>query len=543
MNGKCLLYMSAVIMLCMSCGLANRHDDKMVFRYNESNAISTLDPAFASDLETMWLVNQLYDGLVSMDDSLHVVPSIARSWKISDDGLVYEFYLRPNVFFHSSKDAELARSVNAFDVLFSFQRILDDATASPGRWIFENVASNGFNVINDSIFQIHLKEPQGSFLSMLTTQYANVVCPEAVQTFGMDFRKKPVGSGPFKMAFWEDQIGIVFHKNERYWMKDHEGVKLPYLDAVHVDLVKDPFAEFQGVVSGRYDFMSGVHPSFLNELLTPQGDLQSQWLENLQMLKTPFIKTDYIGCFLESQIPLLRDDRFRRALSMAIPRKELCEQLRNNLIVPANQGFVPPMLDGDTNTVHAFAFHPEDAKKIVLDLEKQFGRPLPTVELATTPEFVDIYEFLQFKWQEVGIFIKIKVMQSAAFKEATAKGQVPLFRKNWLADFPDAENFLQVFTQEQWSPKGPNYTHFYDENWQKDFYEAKRMQNTTERRNAFKILDQTISEVLPVIPLYYDQVIHVVSKDIENWSINGINLLDLTRVKKSSYLRPSHVEN
>lgn len=91
--------MSAVIMLCMSCGLANRHDDKMVFRYNESNAISTLDPAFASDLETMWLVNQLYDGLVSMDDSLHVVPSIARSWKISDDGLVYEFYLRPNVFF------------------------------------------------------------------------------------------------------------------------------------------------------------------------------------------------------------------------------------------------------------------------------------------------------------------------------------------------------------------------------------------------------------------------------------------------------------
>jgi peptide/nickel transport system substrate-binding protein len=105
-----------------------------------------------------------------------------------------------------------------------------------------------------------------------------------------------------------------------------------------------------------------------------------------------------------------------------------------------------------------------------------------------------------------------------------------------LADFPDAENFLQVFTKEQWSPKGPNYTHFYNEGWERAFYATKKISNADERRDQFKQLDRQIAEELPVIPLYYDQVIHVVGKHIQNWPINGINLLDLTRVKKSSYI-------
>ena len=530
-------------MTMLILGMVGCHDssqsDHLVFRYNESNAISSLDPAFASDLETMWLVNQLYDGLVMMDDSLSVTPCIARSWNVSDDGLKYQFHLRTDVFFQTAHQGVFSRKLVASDVLFSFNRILETPLASPGKWIFENVQANGFKAINDSLFEIELKQPQGSFLSMLTTQYANVVCPEAVQQFGMDFRKHPLGSGPFKLAFWEDQIGIVFHKNEKYWMKDDAGVSLPYLAAIQVDLVKDPFAEFQGLVSGKYDFMSGVHPSFLNELLTPQGFLQDQWKSELTLYKVPFIKTDYIGCFLDSkESSIVSDEKFRQALSLSIPREVLCEKLRNNLIVPASHGFVPPILDGDTTYMQFLNYAPDQAKEWVSELEAKYGKPLPEVVLATTPEFVDIYEFLQFKWQGVGLNIKIKVMQSAAFKDATAKGQIPLFRKNWLADFPDAENFLQVFTHEQWSPKGPNYTHFYQEDWEKLFYATKRSGDERDRKEQFTKLDQVLSETLPVIPLYYDQVIHVVGKQVANWPINGINLLDLTRVKKSPYIRP-----
>jgi peptide/nickel transport system substrate-binding protein len=486
----------------------------------------------------MWLVNQLYDGLVSMDDSLKVIPCLAKSWTISDDGLTYQFSLRTDVFFHSLQNVN-ARKFTASDVQYSFNRILNAQLASPGKWIFENVRDNGFQVIHDSLFQIQLKQPQGSFLAVLTTQYANVVYPEGVEQYALDFRKHPIGTGPFKLAFWEDQIGIVFHKNEKYWMRDDHGHALPYLEAIQVDLVKDPFAEFQGVVSGKYDFMSGVHPSFLNELLTQQGELQVQWQPSLALFKMPFIKTDYIGCLLTSkEASIVSDPLYRRALSMAIPRSVLCEKLRNNLIVPASQGFVPPTLDGDTLQMEYLTYRPEEARHAVAMLQQKYGQPLPVVELATTPEFVDIYEFLQFKWKEVGLNVNIKVMQSAAFKDATAKGQVALFRKNWLADFPDAENFLQVFTKEQWSPNGPNYTHFYKEDWEKLFYTIKQSADQTYRKEEFKKLDRVIAEELPVIPLYYDQVIHVVSKQVENWPINGINMLDLTRVKKSPYIRP-----
>jgi peptide/nickel transport system substrate-binding protein len=537
MNLGRFLFWLWVALALLGCQSTAHDDDKTVFRYNESNSIASLDPAFASDLETMWLVNQLYDGLVSMDDSLRIIPCLAQSWSISEDGLTYQFVLRSDVFFHSMNHQEVNRKLVAADVLFSFQRIMDSQLASPGQWIFQNVQDNGFQVLNDTIVQIHLKEPQGSFLSMLTTQYANVVCPEAVAQFGMDFRKHPIGTGPFKMAFWEDQIGIVFHKFENYWMRDEMGNSLPYLDAIHVDLVKDPFAEFQGVVSGKYDFMSGVHPSFLNELLTKEGNLDEQWKTKLNLFKMPFIKTDYIGCYLESlEEPMVMNPLYRKALSMAIPREELCAKLRNHLIVPAYYGFVPPVLDGDHEMINELLYSPDSVRLIVQKLQVQYGQPLPSVILATTPEFVDIYEFLQFKWQELGIPMQIKVMQSAAFKDATAKGQVPLFRKNWLADFPDAENFLQVFTKEQWSPKGPNYTHFYNEGWERAFYATKKISNADERRGQFKQLDRQIAEELPVIPLYYDQVIHVVGKHIQNWPINGINLLDLTRVKKSSYI-------
>ena len=516
-----------------SCRDSDEVNNKSVFRYNESSAISSLDPAFANDLESMWVVNQLFDGLVAMDDSLRVIPVLAKNWTISDDGLCYEFILRSDVFFHDRPGQVPSRKLVASDVVFSFNRIIDPLIASPGSWIFQNLAVNGLQAINDSIVQIHLNEPQGSFLAMLTTQFANIVSPEAVQLLGNDFRKSPIGTGPFQFAFWEDQIGIVFHKNNHYWMKDDRGQALPYLDAIQIDLVKDPFAEFQGLISGKYDFMSGVHPSFMNELLDKEGQLQDQWNDRWQLMKMPFIKTDYLGCYLgNSEGSLVGELNYRKALSMSIPREELCSKLRNQLIVPAAQGFVPPILDGDHQVENVLTYQPQLAKQLVDALKQQWGDPLPTVELATTPEFVDIYEFLQFKWQEVGIPIQIKVMQSAAFKDATAKGQIALFRKNWLADFPDAENFLQVFTKEQWSPKGPNYTHYENKNWEEKFYRCKRSSDEKERRNHFQELDHMITEDLPVIPLYYDQVIHVVNRNIENWHLNGINLLDLTHVKK-----------
>lgn len=532
-NGLSFIGLILLGQIIVGCSSSPAEDSRMVFRYNESGSVTSLDPAYAADLETMWIINQLYDGLVQLDQNLIVQSNIADSWNISEDGLSYTFQLRKGIVFPKN-DHFPSRSVIASDFVYSFNRIIDPIIASPGQWIFKNVRDgNPFEAPNDSTLVIHLQKPQGSFLQMLTTSYASLVRPEAVEKFGKDFRNHPDGTGPFKLAFWEEQVSMVLHRNAEYWMRDPlTGKNLPFLDAVQIDFLKDAFAEYQGFISGKYDFMSGIDAAYIDQLLTSEGKLKDEWKSNIHLENVPFIKTDYIGFYLGGEKNITNDLRYRQMLSLTIPRKELCAKLRNNIIVPADQGFVPALLKSNSTIHPNLQLDRERAKKLQSALEQAWGQPLPTITLTVTPEYSDIFEYLQHEWQKQGIPITIATLQSGSFKEKVAKGQVMAFRKNWLADYPDGENFLQVFTQELFSPNGPNYTHFYNPIWENDYLSAKKESDINQRKKHWQELDSSLMNELPIVPLYHDQVLHFVSNKIDFWSINGINMLDLTQVKK-----------
>jgi ABC-type transport system substrate-binding protein len=226
------------LLLFTACGSSSKKGSTdNVFCYNESNGITSLDPAFSRDLEIMWATNQLFDGLVEMDSNLNVIPCIAKSWSISEDGLRYEFHLRDSVYFHPSslfKDTA-QRKVVAQDFVYSFSRILSPKVASPGKWIFSNVntgRNGGFEAINDTTLIIHLKEPFQPFLAMLSMQYCSVVPHEVVEHYGADFRSHPIGTGPFKFAFWYEDVALVFHRHEHFWQRDERGVQFPYVGRV-----------------------------------------------------------------------------------------------------------------------------------------------------------------------------------------------------------------------------------------------------------------------------------------------------------------------
>ncbi|MDP4952534.1 MAG: ABC transporter substrate-binding protein, partial [Flavobacteriales bacterium] len=166
--------LAVLMMAFFACGTVAPEEEKKVFHYNESNGISSLDPAFARNLENMWAVNQLFDGLVELNDELEVQPLIAKSWTIDSTGKHYSFQLRSEVYFHPSihfGTPDSTRKVTAGDFKYSFSRIVDEKTASPGKWIFNQVDfehNGGFEVLNDSTFNIHLKAPFAPFLSMLS---------------------------------------------------------------------------------------------------------------------------------------------------------------------------------------------------------------------------------------------------------------------------------------------------------------------------------------------------------------------------------------
>ena len=543
---SCRTYLSmaltwSVLSALVSCQSAS-NDTRKVFCYNESNGITTLDPAFSRDIEVMWATNQLFDGLVELDSQMKVIPCIAERWEISDDGKDYFFYLRDNVHFHPSPLFEdtAGRKVVASDFVYSFNRLLDPALATPASWIFSSVdrtQAGGFEAISDRVFAIHLKEPFQPFLGMLSMQYCNVVPKEVVEHYGPDFREHPIGTGPFRFAFWYENVALVMHRNDHYWMKDEHGQQLPYLDAVKIEFVKDMSVEFQGLLQGKYDFMSGIHTSFKDELLNQSGELTEAYKSILRFQRTPFIKTDYLGFQMDPSAEInanspLMDVRVRQAISHAIDKNEMVKYLRNNTVFAAYNGFVPPMLN-PANESHYYPYDVTKARALLAEAGFPDGKNMSEVVLSTTGDYADLMEYIQHALGKIGIPVRINVLQGPALREQSAKAQLAVFRKSWLADYADAENFLTVFYSPNFCPTGPNYTHYKNPEFDARYEAIRHESNDSIRYSQIAALNELLMQDAPVIPLYYDQVSHFVRNNIDGLQTNPVNMLDLRPVRKN----------
>ena len=220
---------SILLILLLSCKENKNQFDKSVFRYNESKGIATLDPAFAKSQVLIWPTNQLYNGLVQMDNNLNIKPCIAKNWEISDNGKTYTFTLRNDVYFHNHRIFlnGKGRKATADDFVYSLNRIIDPKTASPGAWIFNNVKNNGIETVNDSTLRIQLNSPFPAFLGLLSMQYCSVVPKEVVEHYGNDFRRNPVGTGPFQFKMWKEGEKLILVKNPNYFENDSTGNPLP----------------------------------------------------------------------------------------------------------------------------------------------------------------------------------------------------------------------------------------------------------------------------------------------------------------------------
>ena len=508
----------------------------MIFRYNESAGVSSLDPAYSRNLENIWACNMLYNGLVEIDDSLNVKPAIAKSWEIDSTGTIYRFLLRGDVFFHDNEAFAngKGRRVEASDFVYSFNRILDRKTSSPGSWVFGSLASlNPFRAIGDSIVEIHLNEPFPPFLGLLGMKYCSVIPNEAVEKFGDDFRKNPVGTGPFKFNFWIENTRLVLLKNENYFEEDANGKTLPYLDAVSVSFIPDKSAAYLDLIKGNFDFMSGLHSSYADELITPDGELAEIYTDQFYLQKHPFLKTDYFGFMIDDSLaegdPWLNVD-LRKAVNYAINREDMVRYLRNSVYTPGNGGFIPKGMPGYRPNA-GYSYNPDSVRVCIDRAGYGKGEKLPTLTLSTTSDYVDLCEFAQHQLGEFGFEVKVDVLPASVHRELTARGDLEFFRKSWLADYPDDENFMALFYSENKSPKGPNYTHFSNAGFDNLYLAALATTNPQERKLLYAEMDSLVMSQAPIVPLYYDVVIRFVSKEVSGLDHSPINVLDLRHVK------------
>lgn len=521
---------------------------KQIFKYNQPEALSSLDPAFARNQANIWATTQLFNGLVELDADLKPSPAIARAWEVSPDGLKYTFHLRRDVYFHDSPvfPGGDGRCVVAADFEYSFKRLLHPQTASTGSWVFKGkvlenakgiVSDTCFKTLNDSTLNIYLKEPFVSFLQILSMPYCFVVPQEASEKYGKDFREHPVGTGPFVFKLWDEGNAIVLHKNPRYWKKDKAGKRLPYLDAVQISFINDRKMEFLTFQQQKLDFLSGIRGSSKDLILNKEGTLQAEFSNKFNLQKVPYLNTEYIGFQLDAQNlsnsnVAIQDKRVRQALNFALNKKELVVYYRNNLGIPGHAGMVPPSLPSfDAREVGGYAYNPEKARQLLTAAGYNREKPL-RITLNTVAEHKELAEFMQKKWSEVGVLAEINISQAAAHQEAVDNGRSEFFMKSWFGDYPDAENFLALFYSRNFSPAGPNKTHFKNARFDALYEKVKLEQNLAKRYALYREMDKIVVEECPVIVLFYDEVIMLTQKNIVGLKADPMNTLRLESVRK-----------
>ena len=491
----------------------------------------------ANDMHHNWIFNMLYNGLVSLDDSLNVVPAIASSWEVNETGTEYVFHLRDDVFFHDHPmipEVE-GRKVKAIDFEESFKRIIKEkrGLSTFTDRLKKSGDSNGIKAVDDYTLKISLESPFPPLLGVLAMQNYSVLPVDLVNKLGEDFRANPIGTGPFKFAGWTEESRLVVIKNEAYFEKDEEGESLPYLDGVEVTFIKDPYSEYMNFKKGSYDMISGIEGAVRDQIIDENGKVKEKLSDQFVMDSRPFLNTEYLGFIIDGKDNVYNNKYLRQAINYTIDRRNMIRFIKNGMGQAAENGFVP----------RGFADHnPDNIKGYKLDLDKARillkaagypgGKGLPEVVMYTTPTYKELCEFMQYQLKQIGVPVKVEVNSPLVTRENVSNGKFKFFRKSWIADYPDPENYLSLFYSKFKAPSGSNYTHFNSPVYDSLYLLSLNTLKAEDRKGLYEKMDQMIMDEAPVVPLFYDVSFRLYQKGISGLNNNPINLLDLRRTKK-----------
>mgnify|MGYP006146512989 CR=1 FL=1 len=524
----------------------NNNDEKKVFNINLDQNLTSLDPAFARNQNAIWMINQIFNGLVQVDKNLNTMPCIAKTWQVAEDGLSYTFNLRNDVFFQDDalfKNGK-GRKVTAQDFAYSFYRLIDPKVASSGGWIFSDKVkdASSFVALNDSTFQIKLVKPFPAFINLLTAQYCSVVPKEVVEHYGKDFRNHPVGTGPFKFKYWKEDEVLVLLKNENYFEKDSAGKQMPFLDAVKATFINDKQSAFMNFLKKDLDFFYSVDGSYRDDILTKSGNMTTKYKGKFQLIKGPYLCTEYVGILVDPDKDIvknspLRFKKVRQAINYAIDRKKLIKYLRNSIGTPATSGFIPKGMPGfDSTKVKGYDYNPRLAAKLLAEAGYPNGKGMPEIKLSTSTTYRDLIEFIQGELGNLGMKVKVDVSPSASLRDLMSKNEVVFFRGSWIADYPDGENYLSVFYSKNKVPFGPNYTGYFNKEFDKLFEQSYYENDAKKRFELYQKMDNMVLEHASVVPILYDQSVVMLQNNISGYNINPLSLMILKGVKKENKL-------
>jgi len=530
-----------------------------VFKINESEYFRSLYPLNITEVGGHRIVNQLYEGLVILSQAdLSIVPCIAEKYEVDSTATKFKFYLRKGVRFHD--DACFAdgkgREVTANDFKYCFTKLCEADVNNQGSWVFEGkvkgckeyLASTrtgtplpegvtGVKVIDDYTLEIELEKPFASFLHLLATPFTFVFPKEAVEKYGNELRAKAVGTGPFKIKALKEDDVVILTRNENYWGKDADGNQLPYLDGIKFTFIKERKAELLEFKKGNLDMIYRLPLEMVDEVVDVNDNLKPDY-KNFVLQVAASLSTNYYG--FQHKDKLFANKDVRIAFNYAVDRKKICDFTMKGCGVPAVHGIVPPGMKGfETKAVKGYDFNPEKAREHLDKAGYPEGKGFPELTLQInsgggTNE--QIAEAVQKMLQEtLNINVNISKVPWAQHLENYETGKTNFWRAGWVADYPDPENFLNLFWSAHIPPKMTDKAYLNSIRYKSDkfdqlFTQALQTVDEHQRNLLYIAADQQMMDDAAVMPIYYYKDHRLLQPTVRNFPQNAMEYRNMRDV-------------
>jgi oligopeptide transport system substrate-binding protein len=559
-----LMVLVGVAVTAAGCGRGSLDvgfDENEMVMFGETARIRSLDPAKAGDVPSSLATGKIYEGLVEyhyLDRPYRLIPCLAEELPdVSEDGLVYTFRIRRGIYFQDDpcfKETEgKGRELNAADFVYSIMRVADLKNESTGYWAFNDrivgldewragtggdepsdydAEVEGLRAPDPYTLQLTLKRPYPQLIWILSMHYAFALPREAVEYYGDEFRVNPVGTGPYILKNYRPNYRIEFVRNPK-WAEtgrveqypetgapgDYEaglledaGQPLPFIDRIIQYVVDDTSTQWLMFLRGQFE-SSGISRDNWDVVLTEDRALVAELeTKGITLAKSPTLTLFYYGFNMRDPV-VGQNKALRQAMTMAF-NTEAWERFYNYRITRPT-GPIPQGVAGYEEKPARFPFDLERARALMVEAGYPEGRDPATgrrlviqLELgsADNPEVRQATELFMDFMNQIGVVIEPSYNNWPTFLDKIQRGQAQMFGLGWVADYPDAENFLQLFYGPNESP-GPNHAHYANPEFDALYDQARVMLDTPERTALYQQMADIVIEDCPWIfsgqPLAY----------------------------------------